>query len=557
MCNETHPAILVSLSDGCDTGCKKRKEGRFHSACFFQLSGLLPPGSICIRAMDISRLPRWQLVTAFLLVLCNKVGAIRDTCNSTQARECYTGIMDSVLKEFSQHPFSISRLDGLCAEHDAKSTCAVDLADCFDSDPTLGALEKLYATARDEACSDPNRSLLKTLVPSAKCSALQLLTTCVEKRLQEFDNSSEEIKSNCKKTTTTVRRWTPRPRVQLVESLVTDPPWRVPASSVLQSQFDWSDDLEAELTRCLISVGPPCRPNRQRPRYARRTLAMLLEMKGCTPSDNNPFLQSDDMQMLNDQVQPDSSQVLCSYKQLKRCLEKQINDIQRKTADLVKKGRIPNDHFMASICRKTRKTCYQHNRVVTCDAGQQDAIKRMEEAMNLAQAMLCENNRTLLENLLLSYKSWNIQGFAQCSRDVQVNSITDHLYLTQRIDADCSKLKSRVYRCLNESYASVEKNADPQPDVAGAVKVLAAFLDRLKCVAIGDLPQQDGGADSTSDYNDVDYPAEDESVSVTTTKAPKEPPNAADVLKPRTSVSVVLTSLAFLPLLHQRLASTY
>lgn len=504
--------------------------------------------------MEISRLPRWRLVTALLLVLCNKVGTVRDICNTTQARECYSGIMDGVLKEFSQHPFSISRLDGLCAEHAANSRCSVELADCFDSNPTLGALEKLYATARDEACSDSDRSLLKTLIPSAKCSALPLLTTCVEKRLTAFDNSSEEMKSNCKKTDTTVRRWTPRPRVQLVNSVVTDPPGRVPASSVLQGQFDWSGDLEAELTRCLISVGPPCRPNRQRPRYARRTLAMLLEMKGCTPSDNNPFLQRDDVQMLNDQVQPDSSHVPCSYKQLKRCLEKQINNIQRWMANLVKKGRTPNEKFMASICRKTRKTCYQHNRVVTCDARQQDAIRRMEEAMNLAQAMLCGNNRTLLKNLLFSYKWWNTQGFAQCSRDVQVNSITDHLFLTQRIEADCTKLKSRVYRCLNESYGSVGKEVDPQPDVAGAVKVLAAFLDRLKCVAIEDLPQHDGSADSTSDYNDVDYPVEDESVGVSTTHVPEEPPSAADVLKLRTSVFVGLTSLAFLPFLHQRLA---
>lgn len=507
--------------------------------------------------MDASPLFSCRLVMSLLFVFCHKVGAAGEACNATQVRECYKGIMDSVLEEFSQHPFSISRLDGLCAEHGTKSRCAVYLADC--SDPALGALEILYATARDEACTDSERSLLKTLIPSAKCSALRLLTTCVERKLEEFDNSSEEVKSSCKKTGPSSRRWTPRPRADPVNNLsATDPPGKVPASAVLQNQFDWSDDLEAELTRCLISVGPPCRPNQRRPRYARRTLAVLLDMKGCTLSDNNPFVQ-----LLNNDAQPDSSPVPCSYKQLKRCLEKQINDIRRRADAVTKKGLTPDDRFMAAVCRKTRKMCHQHSRVNTCDENQQDAIRRMEEAMDLAQDMLCKDNRTLLKNLLFSYKSWNIQGFAKCSRDVQVNSLTDHLFRTNRIEADCRELKSRVYRCLNESYASVTNETNPKPDVAGAVKILSTFLDRLTCVAIKDLPPGDGGVDSPSDYNDVDYPAdqapytEDKTVGAVTAQPSKESPNSAGMLKPRTWMFVVVASVVVLPILGQRQALTY
>lgn len=386
--------------------------------------------------MDVPSFLSWRFVVSLSFAFCHKVGAVGEACNATQVRECYNGIMDSILEDFSHHPFNISRLDGLCGEHGAKSRCVVYLSDC--SDPRLGALEKLYATARDEACSDSDRSLLKTLVPSTKCSALRLLTACVERKLEEFDNSSEEVKSSCKKTGPSSRRWTPRPHADPEnKSSVTDKPGKVPASALLQNQFDWSDDLEAELTRCLISVGPPCRPNQRRPRYARRTLAVLLDMKGCTLSDNNPFVQSDDVQLLNDEAQPDSSPVPCSYKQLKRCLEKQINDIRRRADDVTKKGLTPNDRFMAAVCRKTRKMCHQHSRVNTCDENQQDAIRRMEEAMDLAQDMLCKNNRTLLKNLLFSYKSWNIEGFARCSSVVQVNSLTDHLFRTTRIESDC------------------------------------------------------------------------------------------------------------------------
>lgn len=402
---------------------------------------------------------------AFALLFCNKVGAPGEVCDAGKARECYNGVVGSLLEEFSQHPFSISRLDGLCA-----------------------------------------------------------------------------------KTGPSFRRWTPRPRVDPVNSSVTDPPGKVPASAVLQNHFDWSDDLEAELTRCFISVGPPCRPNQRRSRYARRTLAMLLDLKGCTLSNNNPFVQGDDAQLLNDEAQPDS-QVLCSYKQRKRCLEKQIHEIPHRLDAVLKKGLTPDDRFIGGICRKTRKMCHQHNRVDTCDTNQQDAIRRMEEAMDLAQDMLCKNNRTLLQNLLFTYKSWNIQDFAKCSRDVQVNSLTDHLFFKQRIEADCRELKSRVYRCLNDSYVSIMNDVDPKPDGAGAVEILSVFLDRINCLSIDDLPHGGSGAYSTSYYNDLDYPAdqvpytEDESVRVITTQPSQDSPNDAHMLKLRTSICAGLTSL--------------
>ncbi|KAK8769810.1 hypothetical protein V5799_013726 [Amblyomma americanum] len=158
--------------------------------------------------------------------------------------------------------------------------------------------------------------------------------------------------------------------------------------------------------------------------------------------------------------------------------------------------------------RKTRKVCHQHSTVESCAAHEQDAIRRLEEAMNEAQALLCKDERALIKNLLLSYKWWDIKHFTKCSSDIQVNSITDFLFNRPRIHSDCRLLKSRLFRCLNESYAAADE-ADPKPDVDGARQVLAIFLDRMTCVDARDLPHVHDATTAPDDAGEADYPADE------------------------------------------------
>lgn len=150
--------------------------------------------------------------------------------------------------------------------------------------------------------------------------------------------------------------------------------------------------------------------------------------------------------------------------------------------------------------------CHQHNVLHSCNAAAQDTIRRMEEAMDVAQAILCENNGTLIRNLYSSSKSWDGHHFKQCFiDDNRIGSITAYLFATPRLERACRQLRQKIYHCLNESYTPVMREGGPQPDVSGALRVLAAFLDRIPCVRNRFREHDDGGDDPNQNGGDVDY----------------------------------------------------
>lgn len=388
-----------------------------------------------------------------LFVFFTKVWAADVECNRTEVKECYSGLMNNLVKEFTREPFNVSRLDTLCSEYEAKSRCAVDISPCLDDDFTIGNLEKLYSAGREDACGDRNRNLLKTLIPSATCPALQLLLSCVEEKLRNFNNASTAAESTC-------------------------------------------SYLETGLRSCLITVGPACPPNRHRYQYTQQTLRALLETQGCPFGGGKPVTAT---------VQPDASQGRCSYRQLKRCLDKQVK-LFPALMERLRRTKKPLNMPARPVCRRTRAMCHQHNVLHSCNAAAQDTIRRMEEAMDVAQAILCENNGTLIRNLYSSSKSWDGQHFKQCFiDDNRIGSITAYLFATPRLERACRQLRQKIYHCLNESYTPVMREGGPQPDVSGALRVLAAFLDRIPCVRNRFREHDDGGDDPNQNGGDVDY----------------------------------------------------
>ncbi|XP_077513596.1 uncharacterized protein LOC144124658 isoform X3 [Amblyomma americanum] len=355
-------------------------------------------------------------------------------CNFTQVRDCYRGILGSVVAELSQQKLDPNLHENICKKYSTTSECQADMAPCLPSFPELKDMERLYSSIRQEACGDVTFSLLRYV---------------------------------------------------------------------------------------------KCPKNGKRATYARKTLATLMEIRGGDACDGSPSLQYGGQPQggtAGGQEGADGEQ--CWYKTLKRCNERQINDIRTKMTRLLARNMLPDENFFAGICRKTRKTCHQHSTVKSCVTQEQDAIRRLEEAMNEAQALLCKDDRRLLKNLLLSYKSWDIKHFTKCSTHLQVNSITDFLYNRPRIHSDCRLLKSRLFRCLNESYAAADE-ADPKPDVDGARKVLAIFVDKITCVDAGDLVLDDGTS-GPDDKGDTDYPAEEAGGNTTDANAMPVMPGAAE-----------------------------
>ncbi|XP_077553883.1 uncharacterized protein LOC144168786 isoform X1 [Haemaphysalis longicornis] len=369
--------------------------------------------------------------------------------------------MNSLVNDITQDPFNVSRLDDLCIDYKAKSRCALDFSPCVDNDSTIGDPEKLYSAAREDACSDRNRNLLKSLIPSAACPALPLLLSCVVGKLQEFRNESTATESSC------------------------------------SDAHGLTSSTPGETRPALSGVGPDCPLDRHRHRYARRTLGALQEVHGCPSPGSNPVSASAD---------PGTTQGRCSYKQLKRCLDRQAYVLPGIMAGLLTKKKTPLRTPGNPVCRRTRAQCHQHNVLDSCRSADKDTIRRMEEAMDVAQATLCEKNGTLFQNLIFSYKSWNGHHFKKCSTDNHVGSITVYLFGTRRLERDCRELRQRMYRCFNESVTLVIEEGDPQPDVSGARKVLAAFLDRIPCIGNQGLPQDGGGRDVHRSSGDVDYP---------------------------------------------------
>lgn len=194
----------------------------------------------------------------------------------------------------------------------------------------------------------------------------------------------------------------------------------------------------------------------------------------------------------------------CWYKQLRRCLQRQINQIRTKMGKIVARKEIPKPWTYAGICRRTRKSCHQISTVDACPQVLQDAISKMEDSMNTAQALLCKDNQTLLRNLLQSYKYWNVTDFTRCATNIKVVHIADYFFATKRLHTECRKLKTKMVRCLRDSYSSIH-DAQPKPDVAGATKVLEAFLDRMQCVraqSLSDDIKSDENTNPQSDNSD-------------------------------------------------------
>lgn len=413
----------------------------------------------------------WMLTSWLLVMWTYMPAATAQSCNVSQVRECYKGILESFLDDFARGPLNVSQLEGLCKQHDAASPCQEEMSSCLDAHPELEGMERLYNAVYEDACKDANMKLLKSSVRMGACSPLPLIASCLQKEMDQFETSTEDAKSSC-------------------------------------------DDLRAALTSCLTTPGDPCQKNKKRPTYSKKTLATLVAIKGCNSNEENPPVQGDEPPQTNTTADSNS----CSYKQLKRCHEKQINDIRKTMTRILAKGQLPDDDFTIAICRKRRETCYQHNTLEPCSERERNAIRKMEESMNEAQQLLCQEDRALIKNLMLSYKWWKVDSFVKCSTDVQENYITDYLYATARIHSDCGRLRARLFRCLNESYSSADE-ADPKPDVDGAGKVLAIFLDRMWCVDEQDLPQgSGGGAASGSDSDDAvdeDDPTDEPAVTVT------------------------------------------
>ncbi|XP_075742692.1 uncharacterized protein LOC119172022 [Rhipicephalus microplus] len=441
----------------------------------------------------------WMLALCPLVLWTYVPATTAQLCNVTQVHTCYNSILVSLLGELASGPLNVSQLESLCTQHDAESPCQEVMSPCLDHHPELEGMERLYRAVHEDACKDSSMKLLKSSVRLGACSPLSLIVTCLRKEMDKFENSTMDAKSSC-------------------------------------------DDLRAAVTGCLVTPGEPCQKNQKRPKYSRKTLETLLEMKGCNSNEAKTSVQGTELPPAG------SDSNTCSYKQLKRCHEKQINDIRKKMTMILAKGLLPDDDFTMAICRKRRETCYQHNTLAPCSERERNAIRKMEEAMTEAQQLLCNDDRTLLKNLMLSYKWWKVDSFVKCSTDVQENYITDYLYATARIHSDCGRVRARLFYCLNESYSSVDE-ADPKPDVEGAGKVLLIFLDRMWCVDEQDLPQGfSGGAASGSESDDavdVDDPTDEPAVTVTETAGSAIPMVSGQtdngVSSPKTSVHVLLS----------------
>ncbi|KAL1480247.1 hypothetical protein MTO96_051196 [Rhipicephalus appendiculatus] len=293
----------------------------------------------------------WML-TLWLLVMWTYVpAASAQSCNVTQVHVCYKGVLDSFLGEFERGPLNVSQLESLCKQHDAMSPCQEDMSPCLDDHPELEGMERLYKAVYEDACKDVNMKLLKSSVRLGECSPLPLIVTCLRKEMDKFENSTADAKSSC-------------------------------------------DDLRAALTGCLTTPGEPCQKNKKRPTYSKKTLETLVEIKGCNSNEGSPSVQGAELPPAD--VPGDGN--TCSYKQLKRCHEKQINDIRKSMTRILARGQLPDDDFTMAICRKRRDTCYQHNTIEPCSERERNAIRKMEESMTEAQQLLCKDDRALIKS---------------------------------------------------------------------------------------------------------------------------------------------------------------
>nr|XP_037285449.1 uncharacterized protein LOC119178357 [Rhipicephalus microplus] len=212
--------------------------------------------------------------------------------------------------------------------------------------------------------------------------------------------------------------------------------------------------------------------------------------------------ETDEEDTTNDEENTESK---CWYKQLRRCLQRQISKIQAKMSKMIARNETLKPRIYDAICRKTRKSCHQVSTVDACPQVLQDAISKMEDSMNSAQALLCRDNKTLLRNVLESYKFWNVTKFTRCATNIKVVHLADYLFATKRLLTECKKLKTKMVHCLRESYSSIPE-AQTKPDVAGATKVLEAFLERMQCVGARSLS---GAVNSDENNNPLTDNSED------------------------------------------------
>lgn len=290
---------------------------------------------------------------------------------------------------------------------------------------------------------------------------------------------------------------------------------------------DTSQRCEEQLAAC-INPDPPLK--------AMQALYITTRQRAC---GNGGSRQADADE--EDAVNDSKDEKVCSYKQLKRCLQRQITRIQIKTKKRVAKNQPPPSWIYGPICRKTRQSCHQHSTLESCPPVLQEAIGRMEDSMNTAQELLCKDNQTLLRNLLQSYKFWNVTHFSRCATTITVVHIADYLFATKRLLSECRKMKTKMFGCLRESYTSADE-AYPKPDVDGAIKVLAAFLDRMQCVDARDLSDNTNNEEHHNYLGNRDEDMEGEPDAVVTKTSGNGIHKAFEDLPDAATSSVILTT---------------
>ncbi|XP_037560815.2 uncharacterized protein LOC119439920 [Dermacentor silvarum] len=125
------------------------------------------------------------------------------------------------------------------------------------------------------------------------------------------------------------------------------------------------------------------------------------------------------------------------------------------------------------------KYCLKSLDVKFCTAAEKNGLDRLAGAADEAASVFCNNEGTILSDLIKSAHCWDTPGFAQCAESADIMNIKKNFFAPDWSPANCRNLENSATACIQRSVISGKNCSSPY--ASGAKKIISAYLSKLNC----------------------------------------------------------------------------
>lgn len=160
----------------------------------------------------------------------------------------------------------------------------------------------------------------------------------------------------------------------------------------------------------------------------------------------------------------------CQEDAIMECLEKRVAGIAEA------KALTDFNNLYKAICTGKKESCTDFHARPDCPKDEKMALALQESSWVAAFDTLCENEGSLLKNLLVTFRCWNLDTFVSCVEQLALTATRLDFFSAKRTQKDLEVLKVELYKCVDRSRENSTECA--QADVEPVERVIESFMER-------------------------------------------------------------------------------